>query len=139
VALNGKAVSTTLRSDPHAITLHLIARNTGSNDASLVVQKLAFNGAEIDTGSFAEFLFASSKPGRNNAAGNHTHATITDDAMAKSSWSITGQIVADWSGDAPTKAHSRVDISFTDIPTPATASLAAIALLALVPRRRTIR
>jgi hypothetical protein len=147
VSLNGRAVSTELVSDPAAITLHLIARNTGSNDAWLSVQNLAFNGSEIDTGSLADYLFASSKPGRNNAPGNHTHATITDASMANASWSITGQIVADWTGNAPTKAHSRLDISFSQdpvqtsapVPTPATASLAAIALLAIVPRRRTVR
>jgi hypothetical protein len=138
VSLNGRAVSTELVSDPAAITLHLIARNTGSNDASLVVQKLAFNGSEIDTGSFAEFLAASTTPGR-NAGHSQSHAMITNGSMPKSSWTITAQIVADWTGNAPTKAHSRVDVSFTDVPTPATASLAAIALLAIAPRRRTVR
>ena len=112
------------------------------------MQNLAFNGAPIDTNSLDGFLFASSDAS-SGALSNYTNARIDDASMAASSWTLTGQIVAGWTGPAPSKANSRVDISFgapattpasADVPAPATAALGAtaIALAATGRKRRNI-
>ncbi len=138
VALNGVAASTTLVNDPGAVAFHLIARNNGSHTASLTLQNLAFNGAPVALSGMADYLFASSDAS-SGAMSNSTFARINDPSMPSSSWSITAQVIADWTGPAPTRANSRVDISFAPVPSPGTVSLATIGCGALVPRRRRAR
>lgn len=143
VSLNGATSSTTLGADPASLTFHLTAQNAGSHTASLTVQDLALNGSAIDLNGLGTYLFASSKAG-SGAVSSITNARIDDETLLASSWTITGQILTDWTGPAPANSRARVDISFAspvaipasaDVPASGGIALGALALGFGVSRR----
>jgi len=132
VSLNGVTASSTLANDPGSITLHLVAKNAGSHSASLTIQNLAFNGSAVDLSGLGAYLFASSKAG-SGALADTVHARIDDAAFGAGSWTLMGQIVADWTGPAPSGQKSHLDISFAPgpervVPASGTIALASLAL-----------
>lgn len=133
-ALNGVAQSIFVAEDPRSIGIHLQARNSGSLDASLALQSMTLNGDAVDLSGAAGYLAAAWSNGAGDPMGN-THIVLTDPMFATSSWTLSAQIAADWSGAAPNNSNTRVDLTFTQIPTPAAASIGMCAL-ALVALRR---
>ena len=133
-ALNGVAQSIVVAEDPRSIGIHLQAQNSGSLDASLALQSVTLNGDAVDLSGASGYLAASWSNGAGDPMGN-THLILTDPTFASSSWTLSAQVAADWSGAAPNNSNTRVDMTFTQIPTPSAASIGTCAL-ALVALRR---
>lgn len=131
---NGNSASFAATTDFNALAIQSVARN-GRNSIDLTFSDFAFNGNAL-LPSLASSLDASSS-GTNSRYLILTGAGLTSD----NDWTLTGKVQADYTGNAPSRDHTKVvfgglAVAAVGEPIPAPGAIAALTLTGLLGLRR---